>query len=676
MTFPATLPQVGQGGQVRLNNIDLMVVPGTYRVEEAPGFGEKIQLGELTYADLSPDVSAHSIVSLTSGYGLRRYSDMPPGDRRRGQCYLESTDVDCRNIPVILGPLQTAQALTGIAATPVWGGEFVASDAVRYFVVVAGTKVWKSADLLTWTDTGLALAATPVQGAVGVFGGKLLFGYGSAAVAQWTRTLSGALNNVTDDAGPPVNIFVFAFTADRAAAYIAGGTAAANVNKVMSSGDQTTTTFKFEIASIVTCGSVDNAITALAPGGGLVTVYVGKTTELAEIDNSGVYRTLVPFDSYLATNCVGMRWWLGSAGDEQRGPIILIFPRDRSTWAFEPSSETSGRAENISPWADMNHRPPTIRGRTTAIQGSARWLYYAIQSNAGNSWIIARDARTGANHPIVSLGANDCRMLAISSLGGSPKLLIGKGNGLVTCVLPIDGEMPLDEAAYRYAASGVLTLPDIDLNFPAEDKISLSIVGVAEDVAVGRTIQIEAAYDGGAYSVVGTVDAGPLEEFDFSPPTTTKRISLRLTFATNDSTKTPRLLALILRLSLNPKLYRLWNFTAPLPAGSLASLSDDLRNPRDTIIDLWSARARGTPVPFEDRWNDSYTVRIRQINEQEIIRETDRTPETHLAFVLLSTTAVSLIGVQTGTIDALGSLTIDGLGSRTIDDLALIAGGG
>src|SRR5207244_13114822 len=119
----------------------------------------------------------------------------------------------------------------------------------------------------TWTDSGYTLAASAVQGAVGVFGGQLIVGYGSSATAQATTSLDGvvALTNVTNGTN---NLYVFAFTADRASMYIAGGTASTN-SKLVQSG---TTTVNF--ASPFTCGGADSAITALTPGGGIALVFV------------------------------------------------------------------------------------------------------------------------------------------------------------------------------------------------------------------------------------------------------------------------------------------------------------------------------------------------------------------------------------------------------------------
>ncbi len=343
---------------------------GSYQVSEAPRFGQKINIGSLKYADFNPYDSAHAIAVLSGGYGLQAYSDLPDGDI--AATMFESCDgIDTRGTPTILAPKQSVETLTGADGPPVWGGEFLGE-----YVVVAGTKVFTRNSDGTWTDTMISLQETAVQGAIGVFGGHLIFGYGAADTAEYTSDLS-MLGDVETADGP---IYVFAFTADGAAAYVAGGPNSTDVNLVVSSVDG----ILYDSTTATVCGTVDNPITGLCPGGGLVILYVGKETEAACIDQGGNYRILVPFDSSLPTNCKVFRQQLGSGGSEQRGPISLFFSRDRATWNYQPSDQTAGAAANVSPWANPYLRPSNARGVTTAIQGSARWLYVAVEDAGGD----------------------------------------------------------------------------------------------------------------------------------------------------------------------------------------------------------------------------------------------------------------------------------------------------
>jgi hypothetical protein len=111
-------------------------------------------------------------------------------------------------------------------------------------------------------------------------------------------------------------------------------------------------------------------------------------------------------------------------------------------------------------------------------------------------------------------------------------------------------------------------------------------------------------------------------------------LGLRATLTTTDPTKTPQLRALVVRQSLNAKLYRLWVFQARSPAGA-QSLGDDTINPYTFQKALWALRTAGVPVIFVDRWGDRYQVRVLELGEQESYREPDRVPETVMGLKLL-----------------------------------------
>lgn len=657
MVVAAPLPLVGRGGMVELGGVPLAYIEETYLVEEAERFGQKISIGPLSYGDFTPHESSYSFSLFPGGYGLRRSSDLEDPRQAAGY-YLEADGVDASGVGIHLAPLLTTETLPNSTAPVVWLGEFTPSGGTAKWVAVAGTKIYTRNSDGTWTDTGLALPAGARRGAVGVFDGKLVIGFGAAATAKYTADLS-TLNDIKDDAGPPANnLYVFAFTSDRASAYIAGGTDSTQAHVVWSSTNGSV----YATSSKTTCGTKDSAITSLSPGGGVAIVFVGKETELGEIDTAGIYRVLVPFDSRLSTNASPARWWMGSGGQEQRGPLILIFPRERSLWAYQPSSEQTGTAENISPWAKPFIRPLNARGRPTAVQGAARWLYVAIQTQSGTTWILRRDARSGAWHSWFSLGNVSCEAIGITSLfGGLPLLFLGKGNDVVSLRLPADGESPLDDANSRYASQGDLYLPDIDLGFVDEDKVVFGIRLVAENLKSGeQEIQVSYSLDGGSYTLLGAIVSGPSGELVFSPNPTAKRIGLRLRFITTNNTKTPILLGGTVRLSLNTRLYRVWSFDALLPWSGTPTLADNLHNPKTDLDALWAARESGTPVTFVDRWGTSWLVRIVGLREQGLGVEAMRTPETRLSVRLLQfqlTTGNELPAGLTSPTESLGTLT-------------------
>lgn len=619
----------------------MQLVPGKYSVEEADRFGEKVSQGTLKYSDFNPFENAWAVSELTGGAGLRRYSDAPGEVDRYISLYTESQNVACAFSPVILSPQITLNALAGATAPAVWIGEDWRSTnagAPKRLLAVAArgadTGVYERTGAGPWTLwVTIPGKANPVGTAVGMYEGYLIIGYGSAYLAA-TVSPAGVVGVVETDTGytpgGKQSCYVWAHTSDRATSYIAGGPAVTNFNQVISSIDP----HQLYLTPVVTG---DTMITSLAPGGGLVLVYVGKMDALGCIDNDAVYHDLVPFDSRLDTNCKPLKWLLASGTDQQRGALTLVFPRDRSLWEYAPADQFSGTASCIAPWAQAFRRPPNARGQITAIVGSSRWLYYAVQNQAGYTWIYRNDQTTGAPHTYIYLGQVTVRALAITHIFGSnPLLIFSIGTSMGTAILPFDGDAAFDDPACRYSSQGYVDLPDIDLGFPDEDKIGFAVRVISDNlVTLTRYHKVEASVDGGEWIELGLINHSPSDEVEFPLGTKAKRIKLRIWFYTNDAAETPKLWGVSLRVSLNTRVYRLFVLQTRLPSGSFNTLADDLQNPYLQILHSWYIRRRGIPVPFLDPWSDPFQVRVLKLQQQQALREPDRTPEWVLDWTLL-----------------------------------------
>jgi hypothetical protein len=637
------LPATEFGRDVVLADQVLRVADGSWNRGEGPQLANKVNIGPATYADLDPSFSSHVITNLGGGYGLRRYSDHP--DREvAALMFLEASNVDTRFPDFTLAMRQTVEFLPGVTAPIVWLGEFEPSTGLGVrLVAVAGTRIAVRGADGTWTDSGITLPAAAARGAVGVFNKNLIIGFGAAAPAVRTVNLTStaAVTDATVPLGVP--IYVWAVTADQAAAYVAGGPAVTDWHIVRASTDG------IHYGTPVPCGTADTKITALSPGGGVSIVHVGKEEELGSLDQAGIYRKLVPYDSRSPTNSLPQRWMLGAGGEEQRGPLVLFFKRERALWLFQPQTDTAGAAANVSPWAEPYVRPRGARGDIRALQGSARWLYAAIRNaESGNTWIAARDARNGRWHLPLDLGAYDCQAMAITSLfGTNPLLFADRGDHVVSVILPLDGDAPADDPAVRYADAGWLLLSDIDLGFPDEQKVLFSVKLDGEGfVADQQEIAIYAAYDGGPYTFLGKTADDPSCVVDLLPAPTLKRLSLRLEFATADPARSPLLHSISVRLSLNIEPRQLWEFDVLLPAGHRGDGAADLDNPHTVLGAIWAARVAGGPVVFRDRWGDFYNVRILATREHEVYRDPQQPPETVLSLQLLEVSEGAAAGAQ------------------------------
>jgi hypothetical protein len=473
-------------------------------------------------------------------------------------------------------------------------------------------------------------------------------------------TPSGALpgSNTTGANVPP---YVFGFTSDQAAAYIAGGVNSTDTNLVLSSSDG----ILYGAPSTSTvCGDTQQPINSLCPGGGQIAlVFVGKPNEIGYIDVNGIYRRAVPFEANLSTNGLGITLYLGLGGDAGRGPTIAVFPYDRTLLSYTPSSLTQGTTEDLAPYGREGFRPVNARGVVNAIQGTSRWLYYAITNGtSGNSWIISKNSTTGANSTFLDIGVHTCKTIGYTSLFGSnPLLLFGYGNGIASIVLPLDGDWPLDDANCTYAATGWLDTPDIDNGFPDENKIGVAIHVVCENVVKGhQDISIAVSYDGGALGpTLGTcqTSSSPNQTETIIPMGSTalfKRVGIRVTMTTDDPTKTPVLLALSLRVFLNTQVYRIWTLQAQIPPDEWENSGGASTNALADRAMWWSARKMGYPVAFQDVDNQPFVVRILKLKEQ-MVESADKMPYVcKMTFQLLE--------------------LIDGVGTNTYGSLIAIYG--
>ncbi len=607
-------PQTGVQGTVRINTFPLMVQLGTYVETEAERFGEKISIGETSYMDFNPYENADSASRFNGGYGLQKYTDMD--DSKAAHHWLkEAADFDGANGYGLMSGLKTTEALTGASDTPILLSEMTTIDTTRRFIAVAGTGIFQRAAAGTWA---VVAAGNPLPAAAtcaGIFGNILMIGYGAARTAQWTDDLV-TLRDLKLGTTPA---YAFSFTSDKASAYMAGGTALGPYqgNTVFSSLDGKI--FLTLGTSVCPPGQV---VTGLAPGGGVAIIFYAWPSGVGMITTSGTAQTLVSFDWPDSQNGSGLGWVMGNPEDPQRGSLVLHFRRDNDPYIFQPgASGESGSAVNIAPWADPAIRPTSGVGVPTAWFGTARWLYYALRNPVdGTVRIVRRDLRSGATSHYWDLGATTCTAIGMTSIFGSqPILLVGSGTNVVTTPLQRSGGSPLTDTACRYEDSAQFDLPDMDMGFPDEPKIEFSVRVEADNLTPStRSIVIQYASDGDTvFTPLGTADESPVTEILFEPPPSDRRICLRGVCTNGDPTQTMIVNGITLRRSINPALYRVWEFDAFIPAGQ-GMQGDDLQIPKTLRNALWAARIAGIPVPFVDIQGDTYGARIMHLEFKNV----------------------------------------------------------
>jgi hypothetical protein len=222
---------------------------------------------------------------------------------------------------------------------------------------------------------------------------------------------------------------------------------------------------------------------------------------------------------------------------------VLVFPRGNGLWLYAPSTITSGDSYNISPWSQPWLRPPNARGRVTALQGSSRWMYFAVRRQSdGHTWIYRRDAATGASHTWLDLGVGNCWAMSITTIvppdPGNPTLLIGYGTSVLSVMLPLSGDAEVDDPNVRHQLIGYLDMPDTELGFPTRTRSCSRCAWWREDGPNQRWFE-------GYSSTADRGSAGhgchalPSSELMFPNGLTFRRLALRVWFRPSTATRAP-----------------------------------------------------------------------------------------------------------------------------------------
>ncbi len=630
------MPQIGTPGIVTLDSHPLMIVKGSYVDTEGNRFGDKIAVGDLRYSDFSPYETAEGAGRWDAGFGLKRYSDLEDyaGAHR---FTLECDDVDAANGYIIMSGRKVLETLPSNTAPLFFMSEFTDNTGFKWFIglssQISGLYTRDAAG--DWHNVAVTWAAPPTCAAI--FGNVLMIGFGSALVATWTSDLV-TFTGIVDNSGA-TPLYAFAFTSDRASAYMAGGDASTKSYQIMASVDGKV----FTDASITPASPPGTPIVAMAPGGSSAIVYYATNAGLWQLTTiASTVQQLVPFDWPHSTNGTGLGWWLGRGDDQQRGPSILHFVRDNDPYVYTPGQTGSaGTAIDIAPWADANLQPPNQTGVPTAWFGTARFLYYAYTNPVTlNTYLVRRSFKTGGTTHYWDLGVHACQAIAMTdnTIGAQPQLIVGYGNDVVRTPIQRSGGTPQSDTECRYIDYGEMRLPQADMGFPDEPKIEFAIHVEADNLMENvRYIEVQYALndDTAAFTILGTAFTSPVTKILFDQPNPTDlHMHVKLLFYNLEPTDTLRLNGLTLRRSINPLLYRWWEFDAWIPAGE-GSYADDLQNPKTLRDALWAARVAGIPVVYTDEYGDRHYVRIMNLKFSTVQVQVNGPPQEVCHVVLL-----------------------------------------
>lgn len=333
------------------------------------------------------------------------------------------------------------------------------------------------------------------------------------------------------------------------------------------------------------------------------TPYVVKTDGLFRASRSGSAQLEQPWPRPSETpdldNGRGAAVWRGA----------LWLPLTDGLSRFAP-----GGLAPVGPETLVDNDSP-VRGRITACAGDANYLYAALRSEQGVTYLMCHDAERGAWHPLADLGRRECRHMWISDIPGpNPRLYFGLGGDIGAIILPRHTANPLRDPQCRFAASGELRLARFHGSPAARRTAFLGLV--LDGARLGPEAYVDAAYQldaEGAYEPLGRFATASGQRVDFGSAVAGSSIDLRLRLTSRSARATPVIRAVTLAYAPRTGFRRVFDFRVRLADRlSLRDGGRDRRTARDIKRALIDAAASELPVVLTTPDGESLEVLVRE----------------------------------------------------------------
>ncbi len=331
--------------------------------------------------------------------------------------------------------------------------------------------------------------------------------------------------------------------------------------------------------------------------------YVVKTDGLFRASQTGGTELVQPWPRLAGSadgdNGRGAAAWRGALWLPLRDGLFRFTPG-----AFAPVGPEM-LADNDSP----------VRGHVTACAGDAYFLYAALRSDQGVTYLMCYDADRGAWHPLADLGRRECRHLWVSDLPGpNPRLYIGLAGDIGAIILPRHSANPLHDPQCRFAASGDLHLGRFHGSPAARRTAFLGLV--VDGARLGPEAHVDAAYrlDGaGAYAPLGRFATASGQRVDFGSAVAGTSIELRQRLTSRSDRATPVIRAVTLAYAARTGFKRVFDFRVRLADQlPLRHGGRDRRTARDIKRALIAAAAAELPVVLTTPDGEALEVLVRE----------------------------------------------------------------
>lgn len=253
----------------------------------------------------------------------------------------------------------------------------------------------------------------------------------------------------------------------------------------------------------------------------------------------------------------------------------------------------------------------------TAATSLGHWLYVAYYDGATTYILMCRRAREGdlsMGSPMVTVSVIDtfpgqCRAMKITNLGGTTELYYGRALTVGYIPLTPDG-VP---ASFRVTGSVVVDFPPSDLGEPMTIKQMQSLEIVGRNAAAGRTVQMAASFDDGAFNNVGAIVNALTSTYAKRSWTrgsndSGRVLQLRTTLANDHATAPIEVRDIIAAYESRPIMVEGAITSVELSDYSSGDVADR-RTADDKRTDL-DAHFDGALVEVTDPWGETYAARL------------------------------------------------------------------
>uniref|UniRef100_A0A6M3J3T0 Uncharacterized protein n=1 Tax=viral metagenome TaxID=1070528 RepID=A0A6M3J3T0_9ZZZZ len=345
------------------------------------------------------------------------------------------------------------------------------------------------------------------------------------------------------------------------------------------------------------------------------TIYIPKENGMWTIDGASIYNKIDILEQDAVTD--------GCKKTIKFQDKLYIPTGVCSLWEFDDSTDI---ATNISPTNYIKGDSEYIQD-ILALSADSEYLYvFQDYTNSVNLFAGHYETILGNTywlwHPIAQITSADITAVHLATYSGVKQLLYGTGTptmGYFDAATQF-GDLDAD-TNYTFAASGTLETGYFTASFPNYYKNFYSLEVLNSNTSGTQTITVHyQLYGATDWRLLGVVDTTPSVVLYFPQETYSKKLKLRFSFATADTSTSPVLEDYILKGQVRIGKLKEFKFTARITE-YLTTLASPTSIKKEDLVDILHTIDRDSwVVRFYDIDNDPYWITIQKLAQGGFVR--------------------------------------------------------